>query len=147
MSVTYRLARDEDGAALGKLFRAADYADHGVDWETAAVGNWWLLAEREGEVRGAVQIIASRPWGYIGEIVVHPDERGRRQDGAGSLAKRPGTIGYKLYMHALALLQEAGVEVVMGVIHEQLSGLQKIVTRYGATELGRYKLYGMRLKA
>lgn len=142
----YRLATDADGAALGKLFRDADYADHGVDWERAAVGNWWLLAERDGEIRGAIQIIASQPWGYIGEVIVHPDERGKRASGKGGLGKRPGAIGYALYTHALALLQEAGVEVVMGIVYGDLTGLQKIVTRYGAKELGRgYSLYGLRL--
>lgn len=143
--ITYRLATDADGPAIGKLFDAAQYADHGVDWQRAAVANWWLLAVRDDEVRGAVQIIASRPWGYIGEIVVHPDERGKRATGAGGLGKRPGAIGYRLYMHALAMLQEAGVELVMGVVHQDLKGLQTIVERYGATRLGTYFAYGMRL--
>ena len=145
-AITYRLATDADGPAIGKLFRAADYQDHGVDWERAAVGSWWIVAEREGEMRGAILVTASKPFGFIGEVVVHPDERGKRADQVGSLAKRPGAIGYRLYMQALMWLQDAGVEIVMGIIHEELTGLQKIMRHYGATEIGKdYRLYGMRL--
>lgn len=146
--IAYRLATDADGPGIGKLFRAADYPDHGVDWERARVGAWWLLAEREGEVRGAIQIIAGKPYGYIGEVVVHPDERGKRADGTGSLGKRPGAVGYRLYLEAVMRLQDAGVEIVMGIIHDDLTGLQKIMRHYGAQELGTgYRLYGMRLTA
>ena len=146
--VTTRVATDADGPAIGKLFRAADYPDHGVDWERAHVGAWWLVAEREGEVRGAIQLIAAKPVGYIGEVVVHPDERGKRADGAGSLAKRPGAVGYRLYTHALTLLQDGGVEIVMGIVSDQLPWLQRIMRHYGATEIGTgYRLYGMRLTA
>lgn len=141
-----RPATASDTAAIGKLYRTSGYQDHGVDWERPGVEHWWLVGERDGEIRGAIQVVASQPFGCIGDIIVHPDERGRGPDGKGRMGKRPGALAFSLYVAALVYLEHGGVEVVMGVVSEEQKPLHAFLGRYGATDLGGYRLLARRLK-
>lgn len=143
----YRLATDQDGPAIGKLFQIAGYADYGVDWSRpdAGVGGWWIVAESDGEIRGAVMIAAGKPYGYIGEIVVHPDERGRDAGGNGRLGARLGHTARMLYAAACHALREAGSQIVFGVVHPELEALEIVLVKAGAQKLGTYHLFARRL--
>lgn len=142
-----RLATDADAPLIGKLFRDADYPDHGVDWAAPGIAPWWLVADGgDGTLCGAVMVIASQPYGFIGEIVVHPDHRGRNDDGTGALRGIvPGTLATALYVKALQILAAAGSALAFGVVHEDLAALKHILQRHGAECLGRYDLLARRL--
>ena len=144
---TIRLASDADTPRIGELYRICQWADHGVDWTRPGVGAWWLIAEREGQVLGALQLIASKPFGYIGDIVVHPSERGQSGNGTSGLCQTFGILARTLYASALYILEAAGVEVVMGIVAESATSLQRVLQRHGATDLGHYVLMARRTGA
>lgn len=141
---TIRQATAADGPAIGNLYREAQWADHGVDWTRSGIADWWIVAEANGEIVGAVQICLSQPFGYIGDIVVHPQYRSRNPDGTGRLSKRLGALAYTLYLTAYAMLQRHGTEIVMGIIPQEQTGLLRFFQRTGATPLGDFVLYGRR---
>lgn len=145
--VTVRLARNEDGPGIGALFHRAGYPDYGVDWAGARVGGWWIVAEAQEEVIGALQINAGQPFGFIGEIVIDKAWRARKKNGHGFLDTRfAGTVAEHLYGAALAALAEVGIELVFGVVHEQMTPHRELLTARGAVELGWYRLLAKRLK-
>ena len=142
-AVTYRLAGNADGPAIGALYQACDYGDLGVDWTTASLGGWWLLAERAGEVVGAIQVCASRPCGFLGDCLVRPEARARDDAGGGQFG-RPGRVTLMLYAHALKALRNSGCQVVLGVTTKP--GLKRILTRNGAVSLGATELFAKGLR-
>lgn len=144
--MTIRLATDEDGPAIGKLFAEAEHPDFGVDWARAKVRGWWLVAEAEdGRLVGAVQTIAAQPYGYIGEIIVHPEFRSRDAQGNGILSGRLGHVAYDLLVNAFVALRAAGSQMVVGAVGIKVDALRKIYERHGAMNLGEFTLMGRRL--
>lgn len=139
-----RGATDADMPLVGKLFRDASYPDQLVDWARPGLAPYWLVAEQDGEIVGAVQIVGSQPYGFIGEIVVHPSVRGKRLDGVGALRGRlPGGVATALYLKALEVLAALGVQVIYGFVSDALPGLQRVAGRF-FTDLGAGHLYGLR---
>ena len=144
--ISYRLATDADGPAIGTLYAEAAYADFGVDWTTAHVRGWWLVAEaEEGQIVGAVQAVAAQPFGYIGDVVVHPDYRGRGDEGGGQLTGRLGAVARQLLLHAFVALRAAGSQMVVGAVSDDVAALAAVYERHGAMNLGRCVMMGRRL--
>ena len=110
-----RLATDEDGSAIGVLIRDAGVDDYGADWSQPGIGAWWIVAEREGRLVGAIQVCPSQPVGTIGGLIVSSSERARRADGGGSLMKRPGVLARLLLGLAVETLRRQGVEFFMAI--------------------------------
>ena len=143
--IIIRGATDADMPLVGKLFRDASYPDQLVDWARPNLAPYWLVAAQDDEIVGAVQVVGSQPYGFIGEIVVHPSVRGKRSDGSGALSSaRPGSVGYRLYQAALRALEGMHVQVVYGFVSNELKGLQRVMGHY-ATDLAEGHLYGRRL--
>ena len=144
--ISYRLATDADGPAIGKLFAEASYADWGVDWSVAKVRGWWLVAEAEaGRFVGAVMLCPAQPYGFLGDLVVHPDQRGRDAEGTGALSGRLGTVAHDLLIHAFIGLRAAGSQMVVGAVGANLEALQAVYERHGAMDLGQFTLMARRL--
>lgn len=136
-AIDYRLATATDGPAIGKLFAAAAYGDLGVDWHRANVANGWLVADRDGEIVGAIQLCAGQPYSFLGDCVVLPSLRSRDAQGRG----RAGTFGHvalTLYAVALKALGDAGSQVVLGVTNK--SAMKRLAVRYGGVCLGPMEL-------
>src|SRR3990167_3430021 len=136
--VTYRLAQAQDGPAIGRLFAAAEYADLEVDWSKANVANGWLLADRDDEIVGAIQLCVGQPYSFLGDCVVLPSARARDGDGRGRFGK-PGQVTLTLYAVALKSLADVGAQVVLGVTNKR--GLKRLLTRYGGVSLGLCELF------
>mgnify|MGYP001566742205 CR=1 FL=1 len=145
-AVTIRHATDADGPAIGKLYKTADWPDHGVDWTRPGIRGWWLVAEREdGEVVGAIQAVASAPYGYIGDFVVHPDYRKRDTEHGAALTARLGDVAFDLLVTAFIALRAAGSQMVLGAIGKESAASMAIYARHGAMNLGEYTLMARRL--
>ena len=140
--ITYRLSTDADGPAIGRLFKAADYGDLGVDWARTDVTRGWLLAVRGAVVVGAIQIFMGQPFSVIGDCVVHPAERARAQDGRGRFGG-PGRVTLSLYALALKALGDAGSQIACGVTRK--AGLARILGRYGGVPLGPCESFAKKL--
>lgn len=137
-SMRYRLATDADGLAIGRLFAAADYGDLGVDWHAANVANGWLVADRDGELVGAIQLCVGQPYGFLGDCIVLPSVRARDADGRGCPGKM-GQVTLTLYVMAAKLLADAGTQIVLGVTNKP--GLKRLLMRYGGISLGSTELF------
>jgi hypothetical protein len=131
--MTIRPARPEDGPAIGKLFLGTADAT-GIDWARPEIADWWIVAEHDGEVVGAVQVSCSQPAGYIGQLVVKPEWRGRRADGHGSLAPRGSALARTLYYAAEAVLVKAGVQCITTALRPS-RGWRRIVERWGGVAM------------
>ncbi len=66
-----RVATNEDGPRIGELAASSGFAIEGIDW--SRVHPFWLVAEREGEIVGAIQIILAKPIGWLEMLVLEPD--------------------------------------------------------------------------
>ncbi|HAM57926.1 MAG TPA: hypothetical protein DCQ64_21945 [Candidatus Rokubacteria bacterium] len=147
MTPTIRLATDQDGPAIGKLFAEAEYPDFGVDWTSAKVSGWWLVAEtKDGQLVGAVMLSCGQPYGYVGQLIVHPAWRAMNGQGEGRLTGRLGKVAYDLLITAFVALRSAGSQMVVGAIGDgENKALQAIYARHGAANLGTFTLMGRRL--
>lgn len=138
LPITYRLATDTDGPAIGKLFAAAEYADLGVDWHRADVTNGWLVADDQGEIVGAIQLCVGQPYGFIGDCVVLPSRRARDANGRGQFG-RPGAIILTLFALALKALADSGTQVIFGITDKP--AMKRLLLRYGGMSLGPTELF------
>ena len=144
MAPTIRLATDADGPAIGKLFSEANLADLGVDWQRSGIKGWWLVAEREDRVVGALQVAAAVPFGFVGDCVLASSEKGRRADGHGRLSARPAHAAFLLYAMAFELMRRNGTQIALGITDQP--GLKKMLTRYGGQAVGdNFTLFAKRL--
>ena len=136
---TIRVATDGDGPAIGRLFAAAQYPDYGVDWSALGIGKWWIVAERDGQVVGATQVILSKPFAYLGEIVIARDERSETAGEFGELAQR-------LFATAFAMVRASGADIVRGWVHSSRGGMGSLLERYGGHATpGTFLLYWKQL--
>lgn len=142
-----RLATDADGAAIGRLFAEAGVSDYGgVDW--SEVAGSWLVADGTGRLDGAIQVALTKPFGWIGFVVVHPEAQGRNADGAGGLRKIVGQVAYDLYAAAVMVMRRAGVSLVLGTVEmgPELAPLRAVLESWGAQTVGQAWLLAMRVK-
>ena len=142
---TIRIAEDKDGPEIGKLYKECEWPDHGVDWTRPGIGRWWTVAEENGEIVCAMQVVASKPFGYIGDIIIRPSHRARDAEGKGSLGRKMGILPYTLYIVGLALLEKMGAEICFGMVAEDQRVLKKFLINHGVTDLGNHTLVGKRL--
>lgn len=68
MSFNIRLAVDEDGPQLGRLVGGDFPWMRSLDW--SVVYPHWLVAEEDGEIRAAVQMLCGRPCGALEFLAV-----------------------------------------------------------------------------
>ena len=66
-----RVAENEDGPRIGELAKHSGFTVDGLDW--SEVHPFWLVAERGGEIIGAIQIILAKPIGWLEMLVLETD--------------------------------------------------------------------------
>lgn len=137
---TLRVATDADGPAIGKLFAETGLGDLGVDWAEAKPGGWWIVGERDGLILGAIQVAAGRPYGFVGDIVVHPSEQNQRGSARGLAT---GSLALSLYAWAFETIRRNGGQVAVGVTND--AGVRALLTRYGGQALGEFTLFAKKL--
>ena len=129
-----RPASDADGLALGQLFLACGLGRPGVNWQQPGIGTWWWVAEGPQGLLGAIQVVPTRPWGYILDVLVHPDAR------QGDAPSRP-SLARMLFTAALATLRQYGIAEVRGFVEDDRAQWRHVLSRY-ATDLGPCRIYG-----
>ena len=142
---TIRIAEDKDGPEIGKLYKECEWPDHGVDWTRPGIGRWWIVAEENEEIVGAMQVVASKPFSYIGDIIIRPNYRARNGQGKGRLSRKVGLLPYSLYIVGLALLEKMGTEICFGIVASDQGALKKFLINHGGIDLGEFSLMGRRL--
>lgn len=137
---TIRLAVDADGPAIGKLFAETGLNDLGIDWAEAKPGGWWIVGERHGHILGAIQVAAGRPYGFVGDTVVHPSEQNRRGDIRGLAT---GSLALALYAWAFEVIRRNGGVIAIGVTND--TRVRALLTRYGGQALGEFTMFAKKL--
>lgn len=122
--VVLRLASDHDGATIANLCSACRYdiLDY-ASW--THIYPYWLVAEIDGLILGAVQVAISLPVGRIEFLAVEP-ELGHRDK---------AMIVKGLADQAMGTLRKAGCELASFMIAEHLQGFRKVLEKRGAREL------------
>ncbi len=128
-----RLAKDDDGQRIGELARASGFAIEGIDW--SSVYPHWLVAEHKGELVGAIQVILSKPVGWLEILSVDPDLPHRKK----ALAVK------ELTNYGMLSLKAFGSQLVMGVIPNELESYQRVVLKRGFVDNGAGNTFVKRL--
>ena len=115
-----RLAHDEDGPRIGELARASGFGIDGIDW--SSVHPFWLVAEKDGEMIGAVQLILAKPIGWIEMLVLDADLTTRQQ----AMAVKT------LVDRSLLSLKVFGAQLAMWSVPHELKGYKRVLERRGA---------------
>ena len=105
--IRIRLAKNDDGDAVALLMKKLDFfqwSDWAIDWHDLEPN--WLVAEVNGTVVGAIQVIPARPIGRMEILTVDPDL---------SLMMR-GAVVLKLTDQAAATCRLYGSQAVSSLI-------------------------------
>ncbi len=119
-----RLAQDADGPRIGELARASGFGVEGIDW--ASVHPFWLVAERDGEVIGAINIVLSKPIGWLEMLSLDPDLSHRDQAMAVKALVERGAIALKVF----------GAQMAMGTVPEELGEYRQVLRKRGVVDTG-----------
>ena len=131
--ISIRLAQDSDGPRIGALARASGFGVDGIDW--SSVHPFWLVAERGGEVVGTIQIILSKPIGWLEMLSLDPGLSHRDKAMAVKALVERGAIALKVF----------GAQIVMGSVPEELEEYQRILEKRGVVLVASSKLFAKRL--
>lgn len=131
--ISIRLAEDADGPRIGELARASGFGVEGIDW--TSVHPHWLAAELDGRVVGAIQIILSKPIGWLEMLSLDPDLTPREQAMAVKALVERGLLSLKVF----------GAQLAMGVVPSEMVGYQRILERRGAVDTGSGHTWAKRL--
>lgn len=115
-----RLAQDADGPRIGELARHSGFTVDGLDW--SEVHPFWLVAEREGEVIGAIQIILAKPIGWLEMLVLAPELT--------DIAR--ARIVKQLASAGMTALKGFGSQLVMFSVPFELKGYKRALKKRGA---------------
>lgn len=115
-----RVATNEDGPRIGELAASSGFAIEGIDW--SRVHPFWLVAERDRTIIGALQIILSCPIGWLEMLSVDPE--------LGHIQRAKTT---KLLVESgLLSLKRFGAQVAMWSVPFELKSYKRILKKRGA---------------
>lgn len=120
--IVIRPATRADGLAIEALLESEKINIGGIDWSDNE--HFWNLAVIDEEIVGCIQVIGSRPVGYIGFLAV-------------AKKVRKHSVTFKLCESAFAALREMGVLAVTYFVSHDMSqdDWEKVVRRVGSITL------------
>ena len=128
-----RLAQDADGPRIGELARASGFGVEGIDW--SRVHPFWLVVERDGEVVGTIQIILSKPIGWLEMLSLDP-----------GLSHRDKAVAVKALVQFGAMsLGIFGAQMAMGSVPSELTGYMRVLAKRGVVDTGSGQTMAKRL--
>lgn len=122
-NIKIRLAVNADGPIVGSIVEQENEA-FSFDWSD--IYPYWLVAEHEGEIIGAIQVAYSKPMGRIETLCFRE----------GVIGKTRAITAKKLAMHAASTLRIGGCQGAVAVILDGFEGWKRIAARRG------WKSYG-----
>lgn len=128
-----RLAQDVDGPRIGELAKLSGFTVDELDW--SEVHPFWLVAEREGEIVGTIQIILAKPIGWLEMLSLDPELGHREQAMAVKALVLCGKQSLKVF----------GARVVMGVVPTEMTGYMRILEKRGAVDTGSGNTFAIRV--
>jgi hypothetical protein len=123
MNPTVRIASDDDGPEIGRLAYEQGFAVEGIDF--SHVHPYWLVAEIEGKIVGALQLCTGLPIGWLEMLFLDP-----------KLSKPDRIRTFKaLVERGLFALEAFGSQVAMWSVPHELGTYKKILKKRGAITL------------
>lgn len=121
--VQVRFARDGEGMAIAQMVHCSHDAVPNTTWEK--VYPFWMVAEREGELIGCVQVCYSIPVGRMEFMSFVPN-----------LPFRTRALAVKALLHLGSLtLKKSGAQVVAGCLGFEQKGFKQILKDQGCVVL------------
>ena len=125
------MATNADGPRIGEI--AQDLPIDGLDWSDVAP--YWLVAEIDGVVVGALQLCLAKPFGWLEMLFI--DE---------ALDDLPrGRVTKAIVERGLLALLAFGAQAALGTVPHALPGYKRVLKRRGAVTLGSGNLMVKRL--
>jgi len=128
-----RFATNDEGLRVAELLDVSGFTIDDLDWSEIYPN--WLIAEENEEVIGCLQIIPSKPVGWL-ELLSLERNMGK---------KRKARAVKALVSNGAALLKGMGAQVAMGVIPADLGEYIKVLEHRGAREANRGIILAKRL--
>ena len=121
--ITMRMAKNEDGPRIAELCEKGcgfgGFEEWNIDW--GQIAPWWIVAEHEGQIVGAIQFCPSRPVARLEMLSIDPGADIRVRGVVADLLTRQGTAQAHL----------AGCSAVSAVIEEGAESFKKVAERRG----------------
>ena len=133
LPIHIRYATDDDAPHLAELAAANGYTVEGVEWKD--IYPFWLAAERDGEIVGALNLIAAKPIGWLEMLMLG--------EGVGRHAR--GRIVKALVERGCALLAGFGANVAMGSVPDELRSYITVLEHRGGVVTNRSVMVAKRL--
>ncbi len=133
MSLTVRIASDDDGPRIGELGREQGFPIDDIDW--SRVNPYWLVAEDDGRIIGALQFCLALPMGWL-EMMFINQELSHRE--------RAQTVK-ALVERGLLALKAFGAQLAMGSVSLEMKSFKRIMKRRGGVVLSSGSLMAKRL--
>lgn len=133
--VHVRACYNAEGPQLAILARRAGFILPDLDW--SLVSPYWLVAEHQRRLIGAIQLCPSVPIARLEMLCLDPELSHRLK----ALAVK------KLLIHGCAALARAGAQYVSGLVDVGLPGYEQVLQRRGAIKQSHGTLYLMKVIA
>lgn len=131
--ITTMVAMGANGPRIGELVKAAGFQADGLDW--SEVHPHWLIAKRDSEIIGCLQIVLSKPMGWLENLSIEP-----------SLSRRAKERTIKVLLEAgLAALKVFGAQLAVGCVPDDLESYIKVLENRGAVNTGHGFVMAKRL--
>lgn len=133
-ALTIRAATNADGERIGWLTWQAGFTIDGVDW--SCVEPNWLVAEHDGRIVGAVQVLPGKPFATMERLSIEQ-----------TLPTRLKAVLTKELCYAgCRVLRSLGAQFVCGVVIDAREGFRKVLERRGVRKLTTGHLYMLKVR-
>lgn len=117
--ISARMAEPQDAAILREFLAEHEFAAIDCDWSLAAP--FWILAERDSQIIGCLNICYSLPIGRLGNLVIRDDLDGVRK----------ARVFWELISIGCTWLYEYGCDCVTVTVPDTLDSYQKALQKRG----------------
>lgn len=131
--ISIRPALNSDGLAIGQLAYQAGFT-LGLEWDNVEPD--WLVAEANGRLVGAIQVMPGRPVGRLELLFIKSDEPRRVKLMAAKQLTYTGCM----------LLAKYGSQVAMGLVRPQNTSWRKVIEKRGAVNQGTVDMYAWKVQ-
>lgn len=135
MTIDVRAAQNSDGPRIGELAKQSGFPVDGLDW--SEVSPWWMVAEDDGKVIGAIQVMLAKPIGWLEMLVM--------DEGLSEL-ERARVVKALVLEKGQGVLAGFGAQLLIGVIPFQHKAYKRALEKRGGVIFDSGNLMVKRLR-
>lgn len=126
---TIRSGVNDDGQRIRRLLEEGGFPNIDISWDNIELS--WLVAEKDGEMVGAINLSFGRPVGRIEMLCIDQTLPQRHK----------AKVAAYLFRKCREMLIDAGSAVVMSLISDEMKGFQELVARHGGVPIDKGALF------